>query len=151
MMLICFVSSVVLSQPKMPVNESLSKQIIGEWRNVFLKITIHHQNKPTTTMEADSSNWDARLGIKPIRTHFKEDGTYYSEYINLKDSIAKRPTGTWNIKGDSLTMNQLTPDKSSYTLHLKIDNNRATFTGVIDFDGEGITNDEYYGIQKKFR
>ncbi|MEO6521291.1 MAG: hypothetical protein ABIN91_06435 [Mucilaginibacter sp.] len=74
----------------------LYQQFIGEWRNIYIKISM----PPATTagtpriMEADSTNWEARLKIHPIRTHFNADGSYYSEYINLKDSITRRPTGT---------------------------------------------------------
>jgi len=100
-------------------------------------------------MEADSSNWEQKLGIKPIRTHFKGDGTYYSEYLNLKDSVVRRPTGLWTLKGDSLTMTEQTPEKATYKFKLKIDKNIGTFSGTIDFEGDGKADDEYYGKQKK--
>ena len=143
---ICFIASTAFSKRDRPAT-----QLIGEWRNVFVKIILHNKNKPATTMEADSTNWEARLGIKPIRTHFMEDGTYYSEYRNAKDSLVRRPAGTWSLNGDSLTMAQLTPDKSNLTLQLKINGDHATFHGMIDFDGEGIANDEYFGVQKRFK
>ncbi len=133
-----------------PHTSDLSNQLIGEWRNVYVKLILHHKSDSTITMEADSSNWEDRLRIKPIRTHFRNDGTYYSEYRNLKDSLVKKPSGTWSMKGDSITMTQLIPDKSVYKFHLAITGNMATFHGNIDFDGEGIDNDEYVGIQKKF-
>jgi hypothetical protein len=145
---ICFIAFTSISKP---VRSSLTSQLIGEWRNVYVKIIIHNKTKPVSTMEADSTNWEARLGIKPIRTHFMEDGSYYSEYRNAKDSLVRRPSGTWNIKGDSLTMMQLKPDKYVLKVHVKIENDHATFSGRIDFDGEGIWNDEYLGIQKKFK
>src|ERR1700759_397234 len=108
---ICLVSFTTIKSAKV----DLAKDLIGEWRNVYLKITLHNKNKPSvTTMEADSSNWEERLGIKPIRTHYLKDGTYYSEYLNLKDSIIRKTTGNWVIKSDSLFMTQLTPDKSTY-------------------------------------
>jgi len=129
----------------------LRSQLIGEWRNVYVKVSMHTKDKPAVITEADSSNWEKRLGIKPIRTHFLEDGTYYSEYRNLKDSVVRRPTGTWSLKGDSLSMIQLTPEKSVLKLHLTITNDHATFHGMIDFDGERINNDEYFGVQKKFK
>jgi hypothetical protein len=129
----------------------LRSQLIGEWFNVYVKVNIHTKNKPEVIMQADSSNWEKRLGIKPIRTHFLDDGTYYSEYRNLKDSTVRRPTGTWALKDDSLIMTELTPDKSVLKLQLTITNNHATFHGMIDFDGEGVNNDEYFGIQKKFK
>ena len=147
--IVCLASFVKISFTKKPAD--LAKDLIGEWRNVYLKITLHSKNKPTaTTMEADSSNWEQRIGIKPIRTHYLKDGTYYSEYLNLKDSVVRKPTGIWTIKGDSLFMTQLTPNKATYHFHLTINKDRATFTGIIDFDAEGVNNDEYYGVQKRF-
>ena len=146
---VCFIVFMSASKNR---QGSLSSQLIGEWRNVYVKIIIHNKTKAgATTVEADSTNWEARLGIKPIRTQFMEDGTYYSEYRNKKDSLVRRPSGTWSITGDSLTMTQLKPDKSLLKVHVKIDNNHATFSGLIDFDGEGVWNDEYFGIQRKFK
>jgi len=132
--------------------DTLRRQLIGEWRNVYLKIKLNINDKaaqPTVT-EADSATWEARLGIKPIRTHFNQDNTYYSEYRNLKDSIVRRASGTWNIVGDSLTMTQTKPDASTLKMHVSIKGDHATFTGIIDFNGDGKKNDDYFGIQKKF-
>ena len=128
----------------------LAKDLVGEWRNVYVKIIVHHQGSPNITMEADSTNWDSRMRIKPIRTHFKEDGTFYSEYFNLKDSLVRKTSGNWTVNDDLLTMTQILPEKSVLKLHVKISVDHAIFIGVIDFDGEGIENDEYFGIQRKF-
>ncbi|GAB2984245.1 hypothetical protein GCM10027049_22410 [Mucilaginibacter puniceus] len=148
--LICFitVSSFTKNGLQQP---GLKQQLIGEWRNIALRIkrNINDKVKPAV-VEADSTNWETKLGIKPIRTHFKNDGSYYSEYFNLKDSLIRRTSGTWSIKNDSLTMVQLLPDKSNTKLHVSINNNVATFTGIIDFDGNGKLDDDYFGKQKKF-
>ena len=101
-------------------------------------------------MEADSSNWEARLHIKPIRTYFREDGTYLSEYRNLRDSVIRTPSGIWTIEGDSLLMTELKPDTSRMKFQLHIENNIATFIGLIDFDGDGVSNELYYGRQRRF-
>lgn len=143
---VCFTAITAFSKINM-----LATALIGEWRNVYVKVIIHNKAKPAVTMEADSTNWEARLGIKPIRTHFMEDGTYYSEYRNVKDSLVRRHGGTWSLQGDSLTMAQVTPDKSTLKVHVKINGDHATFHGMIDFDGEGVANDEYFGVQKKFK
>jgi len=131
----------------------IAKQLVGEWRNQYVKIGIasHTPGGKPMVMEADTSNWEARIGIKPIRTYFKADGSYYSEYRDLKDSIVRRPAGTWAIiKGDTLVMTQVKPQSSVLKLHISIVKNLATFHGLIDFDGDGKDNDEYYGVQKKF-
>ena len=123
----------------------LSHDLVGEWYNLYVHIKLSNG----AVMEADSANWEARLQIKPIHTFFQADGSYYSEYRNLQDSIVRRPTGNWTIRGDSLIMRQTTPQTSTMTLHLTIDNGVATFSGLIDFDGEGKDNDEYLGKQRR--
>ena len=47
-------------------------------------------------------------------------------------------------------MNQLTPEKSTIKLKVSIKNNVATFSGIIDFNGDGKVDDDYFGTQKKF-
>ncbi len=136
--------------PSPALDREPGQELEGEWRNVYLKMVIHHKNGAIQTMEADSTNWEQRLGIHPIRTHFSGDGSYYSEYFNLKDSLVRRPTGEWKINDDSVTMTQLTPDKGVYRFLLTIENGRATFSGNIDFDGDGMEDDVYYGIQMKY-
>ena len=131
--------------------QNLTKQLIGEWRNVYLKIKLNINDPKPVVMEADSSNWETRLKIQPIRTHFKADGSYYSEYRNLKDSLVRVSSGTWMvIAADTLVMNEIKPEKSVLKLHLAINNQHATFSGMIDFNGDGKKDDDYYGMQKKF-
>jgi hypothetical protein len=132
---------------------NLYKQLIGEWRNLYVKISIPSKTPggAPMIMDADTSNWEARLNIKPIRTYFNQDGTYYSEYRNLKDSVVGTPSGTWAVVADTIIMTQLTPHKNEMHLHVSITKNIATFNGLIDFDGDGKVNDSYYGIQQKFK
>jgi hypothetical protein len=131
---------------------SLASSLIGEWRNRYVRIRIntYHNSDSAVTMEADSTNWEARLHIKPIRTHYLADGSYYSEYRNGKDSIILRRSGVWMVAGDTLVMTQKIPKPSVLKLHLQIAQGVAIFSGLIDFDGDGKADDEYYGIQKKF-
>lgn len=143
LLLLCLAPLITHAQA---AKDPLAKALIGEWRNIYVRINIRDK-----AMEADSSNWETRLHIKPIRTHFQADGTYYSEYRNLQDSIVRKPSGTWTLKGDSLTMSQLQPEPMQMTLQLRIEKDVATFTGLIDFDGDGKTNDLYYGLQRKYR
>lgn len=131
---------------------NIARQLTGEWRNQYVRIKVHNaKNDSVQTMEADTSNWEARLQMKPIRTHFLVDGTYYSEYRNLQDSIVMKASGVWTVKSDTLVMTQQKPYGNLMKLHVKIDKQLATFSGLIDFDGEGKPNDEYLGIQKKFK
>ena len=132
--------------------KDLAKTLVGEWRNRYVRIVlVPTSGNGSRVMEADSTNWEQRLGIRPIRTHFNADGSYYSDYLNLKDSIVRRPSGTWLIQGDTLIMNEQKPEATQMKFYLTIQGDYATFHGRIDFDGEGVADDEYYGIQKRFK
>jgi hypothetical protein len=130
---------------------NLSRQIIGEWRNVTLKITFDSLNNagPKKILEANENSWEQVLNIEPIRTHFLSNHTYYSEYRNTKDSLVRMPKGTWSIKGEEITMHQTAPDEAVYVMRLKITGDLAEFKGMIDFDGNGKADDYYYGTQRK--
>jgi len=65
--IVCLIAFTAFSKVGLP-----STQLIGEWRNVYVKVIMHSKTKPAATMEADSSNWEARLGIKPI--HKRQPG-----------------------------------------------------------------------------
>ena len=125
-------------------------QIIGQWRNdsLYIGVDSHNNTDSTIIAETNSANWEEKLHIKPIRTYFSSDGSYYSEYRNLRDSVFKRPSGTWFIKGDSIIINEVTPESTILRLHLTINGNLATFEGMIDFDGDGHVDERYFGVQK---
>lgn len=128
----------------------LTTQLIGEWRNVYMNIVVNKKGKPVEVISADSTNWEAILKIHPIRTHFEKNGTCYSEYFNLKDSLIRRTEGIWFLKGNKITINQIIPNRAVYKYQLSINANHATFSGYIDFNEDGKTDDYYYGIQKKY-
>ena len=126
----------------------LGKALVGEWYNVYIKIDVIDSGRQQV-VEADSSNWEAQLHIKPIHTRFYRDESYTSVYHDLRDSIVMTKTGTWTLKGDTLVMTQLAPEKLSMRLRLSIAGDRAIFSGMIDFNGDGKKDDRYYGIQRK--
>ena len=133
-------------------SDALRKDMVGEWRNVYLKVTTNALGSLDSVhvTECDTTNWEKMLGIKPIRTFFLPDGTYRSEYYNLKDSLIMTNTGVWKISNDTLTMEQLQPKAAAYKIKTTIVNGLAEFDGVIDFDGDGQTDDHYLGKQRKY-
>ncbi|MBS1977911.1 MAG: hypothetical protein JST46_11110 [Bacteroidetes bacterium] len=121
----------------------------GEWSNTYLHISLN-KGDSVVNRDADSTNWEQVLGIKPIYTLFREDGTYRSEYRNLKDSVIRVAEGTWNVTGDTLAMSQSKPEASSYRMHMTLKEGKVIFEGNVDFDGDG-TLDHYVGWQKRLR
>jgi hypothetical protein len=148
-LLILLIATALTGTAQTPPAGGLHQALVGEWYNVYVRITITDSGHPASVMSADSSNWEARLHIKPIHTRFNPDGSYSSIYHDLRDSILMKKTGIWAIEGDTLIMTQLAPDKEVTRLQLSITGNRATFSGLIDFNGDGKKDDQYYGIQRK--
>ena len=115
---------------EMRTTNRLAKELTGEWRNRYVKVTLNNDppSDSAKIMEADSTNWEARLGIQPIRTHFNADGSFYSEYRSRKDSLVRRPSGDWTVEGDTLIMTQLKPTKSILRLRVRVEGVYAVFT-----------------------
>ncbi|MDN5216338.1 hypothetical protein QQ020_29995 [Fulvivirgaceae bacterium BMA12] len=130
------------------VKQSLKSGILGEWNNMSMKIIIESLNKThqDSVVEVPKGKWETILNIKPIKTVFKEDGTFTSEYRNLADSIVSVSTGTWSADGDTLSM---TSDGNTVKYFAKITDNQAEFKGYVDWDQDGEQDDLYTGIQKK--
>ena len=130
-------------------NESLKEALIGEWRNLSMTINIKSMNnsQQDSVSEVPEGQWEAILNIKPIRTVFSEDGTFRSEYRNLSDSVVFVSEGRWTLKGDTLSMTESGNTDSYFT---RIADGKAEFTGYIDWDEDGESDDLYFGIQKKF-
>lgn len=133
---------------------TLSEDLIGEWRNISLNVTMHSAHGVSDSvkvLEANESNWEAKVHIKPIQTFFERDGTYRSDHFNLNDSLLFSAVGTWTVSNDTLIMKQTSPNVAVYRLKTKISNDVATFAAVLDFDEDGAEDDNYFGTQKKFR
>lgn len=131
---------------------SLSQQLTGEWRNTYVKLTMNSFKNSDTSrvVEADENNWEHVLKSRTVRTFFRADGTYNSEHRDLKDSLFYNPAGHWHIVGDSLFMKDSFPQKGiSYQYHLSIKDKMATFRGLGDYDLDGRSDDEYFGVQRK--
>ena len=127
------------------VESSSSSSLLGEWRNLTLKVTM--KAEVDSVLEVAEGQWEEVLKIQPIRTTFKEDGTYTSEYRSLEDQIMTTATGTWSVSGDELTMEERGVNT---TYKFSIDGDIVTFSGQLDWDSDGEADDLYFGTQKRY-
>lgn len=133
-------------------NKELSDRVVGEWHNLSLKIRMNTLNNTDSTrvFEVDERNWEQKMGIRPIRTIYRPDGSYNSEHRNLKDSIIYNPAGRWIILGDTIIMTDTFPERGpAYKYHVRIKGDIAEFTGIEDCDRDGKNDDHYFGVQRK--
>ena len=126
----------------------LERAIVGEWANVSMRVWVKTYNRSDTSFIVDinEDNWDMKMTVKPIITNIFEDGTYTSEFRNSFDSLIYQPKGTWMIDGDTLFMED---HQAVYKYHVFVDGNRAEFKTILDWDGDGQADDEYFGVQRK--
>lgn len=133
-------------------NFDAEKQLVGEWRNVSLKLTMNSYKGGDSlkVFEVKEGEWEKKMGILPIRTFFRADGSYNSEHRNLKDSIIYNPAGKWEVRGDIIVMTDTFPEKGlSYRYKVVVDNDIAEFSGLEDCDHDGVPDDNYEGRQRR--
>lgn len=134
-----------LVEEKSETKYTLKEDMIGEWRNVAMKVTIKGE-EADSVVDVPAGKWEEVLQIQPIRTVFSEEGTYNSEYRGLDDSIIMTSTGTWSVKGDTLIMTE--QGKTNYYI-TTVKDGMAEFNGYVDWDEDGLADDHYWGKQKK--
>jgi hypothetical protein len=136
---------------KKTASADLAKQLTGEWNNIYLKVeTVTKQDTGTNeTLEVSQDDWEQTLKIKPIRTFFRSDSTWNSAHFNLADSLVYNPGGKWWVNGDTLVMlqNFPVPDTTNYLVTLNKDT--ASFSSMVDWDGDKKKDDHYFGKQVK--
>jgi hypothetical protein len=128
----------------------LREQMIGEWRSISILVKMNSANNTASDrlLAANEDNWEKVTGIRPVRTFFKPDGTYYAEYYNLKDSIVYQPSGEWSVSEDSLFVHQLKPKLAMLRYAVTIKNDVGEFRSRLDFDGDGQSDDEFFGVSR---
>jgi hypothetical protein len=128
----------------------LKKMMVGEWRSVSIQIVMHtaFNSDSTRRMTANEDNWELITKRRPVRTFFKADGTYYAEFYDLNDSIVYNPSGEWSIQKDSLIIRQLKPKPALLRYQVTMRDHVGEFRSVLDFDGDGKADDEFFGVSK---
>lgn len=121
----------------------------GEWTNVSLSLhqkTVNNSQKDSTLI-IEEGQWDSLLRMKPIRTTYKNNGTYISRYYNLNDSLLFESEGKWHFLGDSL---YLSSDEGLTVYYFQVlSEKRAGFNATLDWDNDGESDDIYDGVQQK--
>lgn len=99
-----------------------------------------------STFSIPRGQWESTLDIKPILTTYLEDGNYSSRYTDLDGGLVRTVLGQWEIKGDSL---YLTEENNTTAYFFNWKDGQGTFKAFLDWDGDGLSDDLYTGIQTK--
>lgn len=133
------------NKEKAPITaESLRAQLIGKWKIREFSVDVaSFQNQDTSFVSTVSGEeLEQSLGYSAIITDYKKDGTYITSYLDGSQSVATTATGSWDIIGNILLLN----DNNKITrFYLSIDDDYSFIEGQIDWDGDGNFDDTYRG------
>ncbi|MEM9886551.1 MAG: hypothetical protein AAF849_11720 [Bacteroidota bacterium] len=148
LLLACQTETTVESEAE---SEPLSLQrsdLIGVWEQTSLKVTFNQAlgiPDSLRVFEVKEENWEEVLFVKPVRSYFMSDSTYRQDFLDVNNNVYDTQRGLWNIIGDTLML--ISPN-ASYTYEIRIENGTSQYVGLLDWDGDGMEDDEYQATQR---
>lgn len=132
-------------------SSNLKEALPGVWESVSFEVNIQSANNADSTIvfKVAEENWEEKLGTKPIQTFFYTDNKYKRLFRGANTVAYDTLRGMWNVFGDTL---MLIEPNATYQYQVNIqDNGLAEFRSLMDWDGDGESDDEYLGIERKIR
>ncbi len=132
-------------------NPDLRAALPGVWEAVSFRVVLNAADSSASqsVFEVAPGEWQAKLGIAPVLTHYDTASRFRQEYQNNPSgSSAPLTRGIWNIFGDTLMM--ITPE-ATYVYRVQLNGQEAVFRCLLDWDNDGQEDDEYTGIQKRVK
>jgi len=150
--LLLFLALVACQSKNAPSTENQSETVDlkttlpGTWEAVAFRVNVNSfQNTDSTfTLEVAAGEWENKLQMRPILTEYSTDNRYRSTYRNLSDSLLRTERGIWNVFGDTL---MLVSPEATYQYEVIQQGKNLEFRSILDWDGDGVEDDEYVGIQ----
>ena len=129
-------------------SDNLTTSMPGTWESVSMRVIVQSANATDSSYVFDvpEKDWQRKLGA-PIRTYFQPDqNTYYRSYFNAEGEKINEERGKWYVFGDSLML--VTP-QATYNYEVTLEGTRASLFSMVDWDGDGVKDDEYTEVQRK--
>ena len=117
--------------------------VTGTWSN--LSMTVTYQDRDSV-FDVPEGKWQEILKIKPILTTYSDDGSFESKYYGLNDSLLFTSSGSWSFSDDSLF---LTSNGSTTSYKFEMNQGVGEFTGILDWNEDGVATEIYSGRQRK--
>lgn len=128
---------------------NIQEKLPGTWEAVSVSVTVNSVNNQADSIEIfeiKESDWTSRMGVKPVKTAYQPDNKFRQSFFALNDSLVSVNRGIWNIIGDTLIM--IEPN-ATYQYEVDLADGLATFKALLDWDGDGLEDDEYIGVHRK--
>lgn len=127
---------------------------IGVWEASEVTVGINESGVRVSDINTTRDTWAEDFEMKPYILDIKEDGSYVSTFFDLEDSVICQFTGYWSVKGDLMTIHQISPFKDTLQSRiLELDENTMKLESKIAWGknfGKGmIKDDDYTVIQRR--
>lgn len=126
----------------------LQTSLPGTWEAVSIHVDIPTVDSTAydSVFTVSEEYWVTKFQIKPVITIFQPDNKYRQEFRNGQDSILNEVKGIWNVFGDTL---MLIEPNSTNTYIVDINKGLATYNALVDWDGDGASDDAYRAVHRK--
>lgn len=129
---------------------NLKQALPGMWITAKIEVTIHGLNGTDSTVveKVEESTWRNRFFVHPPEYYFGSDNKYRRVHRSLADTLISNARGLWNTFGDTLML--IEPD-ATYQYIVTKENEQIVFKTMVDWDGDGQTDDEFTSWQRLLR
>ncbi len=132
-------------------DDSQENGIVGTWINSTIDVDLSTYNNSDTSFHVaiTEDNWELKMNIKPVETTLNEDGTFINKYLDTLGNVFHSNSGIWYIDGDSLFLEE--ENGTVYPFEVKINGNFMEMHTIVDYDEDGMKDDNYFGTYKRLK
>lgn len=129
---------------------NLKETLPGMWITSKIEVTINGLNGTDSTLveKVEESTWRNRFFVHPPEYFFGSDNKYRRVHRSLADTLISNARGLWNTFGDTLML--IEPD-ATYQYIVSKENDQVVFKTMVDWDGDGETDDQFISWQRLLR
>ncbi|WNJ21011.1 YciI family protein [Pontibacter sp. G13] len=138
----------LLAQESRPIS---MQNMSGNWEAESISVSVDGaQGVSVKTIEANKTDFLQVLGIKTNAGDYHSDSTYTEYYLGEGDSLLAKIEGRWYVSQDSMyAYPEGAPEKANAFRVRWLDEERAEFSGLVDWDNDGQQDDRFVGISRR--
>jgi len=131
------------------VEVELSEALPGTWEAVSIEVDIQSFDNTDSSFlfTIEEGSWGEKFGAQPTRTIFDYNNKFLQEYRTSNGELVNANRGIWNTFGDTLLL--VDRDTTYQYLVEVLDNGLARWQSTVDWDGDGVIDDDYVGTHRR--
>lgn len=123
----------------------LKQALQGTWQTTQLTVAVNSVNGLDSFRvdELTERVWEVEFGMQPPVFFFQTDQKFRREHKTLGGDLVDESRGMWNVFGDTL---MLIEPEVTYQYTVKMSDGRMAFRTLLDWDEDGVEDDEYQSV-----